>query len=224
MGCLRFRRRPRAGRRAHRHHDRPRLRAIRRHRRGHGRLSKATRTRAAPMCPNRSRTDNVESMLGVIQQHRDAVEEIQPSQEFNYLKEEARQSWDRALEHGRANGFRNAQVTVLAPTGTIAFLMDCDTTGDRARHRAGEIQAAGRRRHAEDREPHRAGRAAAARLLRRTRSSASSRTSRSSTRSRMSRKTAQTIAQRTQARASAGVRLRVQALSAASAASATWRI
>ncbi len=73
--------------------------------------------------------DNVESMLNVIQQHREAVEGIQPSQEFNYLKEEARQSWDRALERGRAAGYRNAQVTVLAPTGTIAFSMDCDTTG-----------------------------------------------------------------------------------------------
>jgi ribonucleoside-diphosphate reductase alpha chain len=73
--------------------------------------------------------DNVESMLEVIKQHRDAVEEIQPSQEFDYLKEEARQCWDKALERGRAVGYRNAQVTVLAPTGTIAFLMDCDTTG-----------------------------------------------------------------------------------------------
>ncbi len=73
--------------------------------------------------------DNVQSMLGVILQHRDAVQQIQPSQEFNYLKEEARQCWDRALERGRAVGYRNAQVTVLAPTGTIAFLMDCDTTG-----------------------------------------------------------------------------------------------
>jgi len=73
--------------------------------------------------------DNVESMLTVIKQHRDAVEEIQPSEEFNYLKEEARKAWDVALERGRAVGYRNAQVTVLAPTGTIAFLMDCDTTG-----------------------------------------------------------------------------------------------
>ena len=73
--------------------------------------------------------DNVESMLGVIQQHRDAVEQIQPSQEFNYLKDEARKTWDGALAKGRQHGYRNAQVTVLAPTGTIAFLMDCDTTG-----------------------------------------------------------------------------------------------
>jgi ribonucleoside-diphosphate reductase alpha chain len=73
--------------------------------------------------------DNVESMLGVIQLHREAVESIQPSAEFNYLKTEARQCWDRALARGRDVGYRNAQVTVLAPTGTIAFLMDCDTTG-----------------------------------------------------------------------------------------------
>lgn len=75
------------------------------------------------------RPDNVESMLGVIQEHRKEVENIQPSQEFNYLKEEARACWDAALNQGRAHGYRNAQVTVLAPTGTIAFLMDCDTTG-----------------------------------------------------------------------------------------------
>ncbi len=73
--------------------------------------------------------DNVESMLSVIQQHREAVEDIQPSEEFNYLKTEARKTWDGALARGRAAGYRNAQVTVLAPTGTIAFLMDCDTTG-----------------------------------------------------------------------------------------------
>src|SRR5437762_11621200 len=68
-------------------------------------------------------------MLDVIRLHREAVEEIQPSTEFNYLKEEARQCWDRALALGSSQGYRNAQVTVLAPTGTIAFLMDCDTTG-----------------------------------------------------------------------------------------------
>ena len=73
--------------------------------------------------------DNVAAMLGVIQQHRDAVEEIHPSTEFAYLKDEARHCWDRALDRGRQSGYRNAQVTVLAPTGTIAFLMDCDTTG-----------------------------------------------------------------------------------------------
>jgi len=73
--------------------------------------------------------DNVESMRGVIKLHRQAVESIQPSQEFHYLKEEARSCWEGALQRGDAAGYRNAQVTVLAPTGTIAFLMDCDTTG-----------------------------------------------------------------------------------------------
>src|SRR6185503_13701769 len=73
--------------------------------------------------------DNVESMLGVIKLHRDAVEGIQPSKDFAYLKDEARRTWTSALEKGEKHGYRNAQVTVLAPTGTIAFLMDCDTTG-----------------------------------------------------------------------------------------------
>ncbi len=72
---------------------------------------------------------NVDSMLNVIRLHRDAVEQIQPSKEFTYLKDEARHCWDRALARGKEVGYRNAQVTVLAPTGTIAFLMDCDTTG-----------------------------------------------------------------------------------------------
>ncbi|HYG21275.1 MAG TPA: vitamin B12-dependent ribonucleotide reductase [Verrucomicrobiae bacterium] len=73
--------------------------------------------------------DNVESMLNVIKLHRDAVEEIHPSEDFGYLKDEARRCWDGALDRGQKAGYRNAQVTVLAPTGTIAFLMDCDTTG-----------------------------------------------------------------------------------------------
>ncbi len=76
-----------------------------------------------------SAADNVDSMLGVIGLHRDSVEEIHPSAEFGYLKDEARHCWDRALARGKQVGYRNAQVTVLAPTGTIAFLMDCDTTG-----------------------------------------------------------------------------------------------
>lgn len=76
-----------------------------------------------------ARKDNVESMLEVIQLHREAADAIQPSAEFHYLKEEAKECWKRAYARGRDVGYRNAQVTVLAPTGTIAFLMDCDTTG-----------------------------------------------------------------------------------------------
>jgi ribonucleoside-diphosphate reductase alpha chain len=73
--------------------------------------------------------DNVASMLEVIEQHRCAVNEIPDNEEFGYLKEEARKVWDHAAELGEEHGYRNAQVTVLAPTGTISFLMDCDTTG-----------------------------------------------------------------------------------------------
>ena len=73
--------------------------------------------------------DNVESMRGVIKLHHAAVEDIQPSEDFGYLKDAARDCWEAALSKGDQNGYRNAQVTVLAPTGTIAFLMDCDTTG-----------------------------------------------------------------------------------------------
>lgn len=72
---------------------------------------------------------NVESTLGVIKLHKESVEQIHPSAEFNYLKETARETWTEALAAGKTHGYRNAQVTVLAPTGTIAFLMDCDTTG-----------------------------------------------------------------------------------------------
>ncbi|MFL6583426.1 MAG: vitamin B12-dependent ribonucleotide reductase [Chthoniobacterales bacterium] len=73
--------------------------------------------------------DNVQSMLDVIELHRAAVGEIPDTDDFLYLKGEAARTWDSAAELGRKNGFRNAQVTVLAPTGTISFLMDCDTTG-----------------------------------------------------------------------------------------------
>jgi len=76
-----------------------------------------------------ARQDNVESMREVIRLHREAVEDIHPSEDFGYLKDEARHCWERAESLGRRHGYRNAQVTVLAPTGTIAFLMDCDTTG-----------------------------------------------------------------------------------------------
>jgi ribonucleoside-diphosphate reductase alpha chain len=73
--------------------------------------------------------DNIDPMLEVIKLHRDAVEHIGQSEEFEHLRDEARQVWDEALRLGKQQGYRNAQVTVLAPTGTIGFLMDCDTTG-----------------------------------------------------------------------------------------------
>jgi ribonucleoside-diphosphate reductase alpha chain len=73
--------------------------------------------------------DNAESMLEVIRLHRATCDQIQDSTDFDYLKLEAARAWDNALSLGQKHGFRNAQVTVLAPTGTIGFLMDCDTTG-----------------------------------------------------------------------------------------------
>jgi ribonucleoside-diphosphate reductase alpha chain len=73
--------------------------------------------------------NNVAAMQEVIELHRGAVGEIAANEEFAYLKEEAAKVWDSAAELGRKYGYRNAQVTVLAPTGTISFLMDCDTTG-----------------------------------------------------------------------------------------------
>jgi ribonucleoside-diphosphate reductase alpha chain len=68
-------------------------------------------------------------MLEVIERHRAKAEEIIESGDCAQIVKTARAAWDRALQTGRAHGFRNAQVTVLAPTGTIGFLMDCDTTG-----------------------------------------------------------------------------------------------
>ena len=72
---------------------------------------------------------NESYMLEVIDLHRSHVAKIEDSDRFGYLKEEAQKCWDGALAQGRKHGYRNAQVTVLAPTGTIGFLMDCDTTG-----------------------------------------------------------------------------------------------
>ncbi len=79
--------------------------------------------------PKPVKKDNVNSMSEVIGQHRCAVAEIPDNAEFGYLKEEAAKVWDETAELGEKHGYRNAQVTVLAPTGTISFLMDCDTTG-----------------------------------------------------------------------------------------------
>jgi ribonucleoside-diphosphate reductase alpha chain len=73
--------------------------------------------------------NNVDSMLEVIELHRCAVNQIPDVDEFANLKREAAKTWQRAAELGTRYGYRNAQVTVLAPTGTISFLMDCDTTG-----------------------------------------------------------------------------------------------
>lgn len=72
--------------------------------------------------------ENAESMADVMQMHRDALQEIDTDLAPAKLHQAAYDCWDKVVSRS-ANGFRNAQVTVLAPTGTIGFMMDCDTTG-----------------------------------------------------------------------------------------------
>ncbi|MCE5276436.1 MAG: vitamin B12-dependent ribonucleotide reductase [Planctomycetaceae bacterium] len=72
---------------------------------------------------------NRRPMLDVMAMHRGAVDKISPQHCREELIAAARAAWDQALEAGSRAGYRNAQVTVLAPTGTIGFMMDCDTTG-----------------------------------------------------------------------------------------------
>ncbi len=72
---------------------------------------------------------NRDPMLKVIRKHRDSVQNIQAAGVPKDLCEAAQEVWDLALHMGEKHGYRNAQVTVLAPTGTIGLLMDCDTTG-----------------------------------------------------------------------------------------------
>ena len=72
---------------------------------------------------------NREPMLRVIGKHRDAVNRIDSGKVPADVLNAARRVWDEALLLGQKHGYRNAQATVLAPTGTIAFMMDCDTTG-----------------------------------------------------------------------------------------------
>ncbi len=94
----------------------------------HGRAYAQSAKIAAALGPFEGYARNREPMLGVIELHRDATRKIHASCP-NYLFDAAKQCADEALELGRRFGYRNAQVTVLAPTGTIGFMMDCDTTG-----------------------------------------------------------------------------------------------
>jgi ribonucleoside-diphosphate reductase alpha chain len=72
---------------------------------------------------------NREPHNGVMRMHRDAAYDVDPKGIKGDLLEAAQRAWDEAVELGEEHGYRNAQATVLAPTGTISFLMDCDTTG-----------------------------------------------------------------------------------------------
>jgi ribonucleoside-diphosphate reductase alpha chain len=73
--------------------------------------------------------ENRDAMLKVINMHRQHAYDIPESHCPDYLRNAAKDTWDEVLDAGSKVGFRNAQVTVLAPTGTIGFMMDCDTTG-----------------------------------------------------------------------------------------------
>src|SRR5213078_4886244 len=72
---------------------------------------------------------NREPMLRVMDQHRRSVDHINPAHVPLPLLSAARDAWDKACQLGDLYGYRNSQATVIAPTGTIGFMMDCDTTG-----------------------------------------------------------------------------------------------
>ena len=72
---------------------------------------------------------NREPFLRVVRKHRDAMRDVNGRNVPSDLYSAAKSAWSDAVELGEAHGYRNAQTTVLAPTGTIGFMMDCDTTG-----------------------------------------------------------------------------------------------
>jgi ribonucleoside-diphosphate reductase alpha chain len=95
-----------------------------------GRAYRKSAEIAGRMGPFAGYRPNAAAMIGVIAKHRAAVGNIAASETVPAdLLGAARRAWDDALDAGEVNGFRNAQATVLAPTGTISFMMDCDTTG-----------------------------------------------------------------------------------------------
>ena len=94
----------------------------------HGSANRTSAELAAAVGPFDGFAANREPMLKVMQMHREAVSKIDGSCP-KYLHDAARKIWDDVLSGGQRHGYRNAQATVLAPTGTISFLMDCDTTG-----------------------------------------------------------------------------------------------
>ncbi len=93
----------------------------------HGAANRTSTELAAAVGPFAEFEKNRRPMLDVMERHWQKVEELEHAPE--YLKSAARKIWDEVLAAGRRFGFRNAQATVLAPTGTISFMMDCDTTG-----------------------------------------------------------------------------------------------
>src|SRR5207244_9792033 len=95
-----------------------------------GRAYRKSSEIAGRMGPFAGYQPNAAAMIGVVAKHRAAVGNIETSETVpSDLLSACRQAWDEALDLGEVAGYRNAQATVLAPTGTISFMMDCDTTG-----------------------------------------------------------------------------------------------
>ena len=94
-----------------------------------GRAYRRSAEIAEAMGPYDAYEDNRQPHNDVMRMHRDAAYEVESEGVPEDLLQAARNEWDRAVALGDDHGYRNAQATVLAPTGTISFLMDCDTTG-----------------------------------------------------------------------------------------------
>lgn len=95
----------------------------------HGEANRTSAAIAADRGPFEGYSANAEPMLQVMRRHRKCIDDIDAAYVPYDLMETARKVWDEAIDLGTEHGYRNAQVTVLAPTGTIGFMMDCDTTG-----------------------------------------------------------------------------------------------
>jgi len=95
----------------------------------HGEAFRTSAEMASTRGPFPGYEKNREPMLRVMGQHRSAAYDINEKKVPSYLLDEAKSVWDETVSLGQTYGYRNAQATVLAPTGTIGLLMDCDTTG-----------------------------------------------------------------------------------------------
>jgi len=94
-----------------------------------GRAYATSARTAGRMGPHEGYAENVEPMLNVLRMHRDASYQIDATKAPADILQAAQRAWEDAVDLGTRHGVRNAQASVLAPTGTIGLLMDCDTTG-----------------------------------------------------------------------------------------------
>ncbi|MCO8126886.1 vitamin B12-dependent ribonucleotide reductase [Acidimicrobiia bacterium EGI L10123] len=94
-----------------------------------GRAYETSARTASRMGPFAGYAENAEHMLRVLEQHRSAAADIDETLVPEHLLSAAQQAWDNACELAGQSGVRNSQASVLAPTGTIGLMMDCDTTG-----------------------------------------------------------------------------------------------